>query len=93
MNPKLLGASQLIGAIIAIILGFLDQNFFAIIFLALVFIVMSVHHLTEASAHAAAPAPVARRSTTAEASRPAPDTFEPARWPAAAQLRLPAAQR
>lgn len=59
MNPKLLGASQLIGAIIAIILGFLDQNFFAIIFLALVFIVMSVHHLTEASAHAAAPAPVA----------------------------------
>jgi len=58
MNPKLLGASQLIGAIIAIILGFLDQTFFAIIFLALVFIVMSIHHLTEASAEAA-PAPAA----------------------------------
>lgn len=47
MKPKVLGIVQLIGAILAVILGYMEYTFFAIILLAIVFIVMSIHHLTE----------------------------------------------
>ena len=47
MGPKTLGAVQLIAAVLAVILGFMDMTFFAIILLAIGFIVTAIHHFTE----------------------------------------------
>lgn len=52
MNPKHLGAVQLIGAILAVIVGFMDLTFWAIIIFAILFIVLAIHHLTEVPAAA-----------------------------------------
>ena len=47
MNPKLLGGVQIGGAILALILGFLDMTFYAMFLFAVIFVVMGIHHLTE----------------------------------------------
>jgi len=52
VNPKHLGAVQLIGAILAVIVGFMDLTFWAIIIFAILFIVLAIHHLTEVPAAA-----------------------------------------
>ena len=50
MNPKTLGIVQILLAVVAVILGFLDMTFWAIILFAIIFIVMGLHHFTEAQA-------------------------------------------
>lgn len=47
MEAKILGAVQLIGAILAVILAYMNMSFWAVIVFALIFVITGIHHFTE----------------------------------------------
>ncbi len=47
MEAKILGAVQLIGAIIAVILAYMNMSFWSVIVFALIFVITAIHHFTE----------------------------------------------
>lgn len=50
MNPKLLGAVQLGGAVLAVILAFFELNFFALLLLAIALLVTGLDKFTAEAA-------------------------------------------
>ncbi|MBW3004345.1 hypothetical protein KY310_00740 [Candidatus Woesearchaeota archaeon] len=57
MNPKIVGGVQLIGGLLAILLGFLDMTFFAMLFLGIVLIITGIDKFTGPGAAAPPAAP------------------------------------
>lgn len=55
MNPKIIGGVEMVCAVLAVLLGFLEQSFFALLFLAIALIVAGIDKFTESPS---APAPV-----------------------------------
>lgn len=60
MNPKLLGAVQLGGAVLAVILGFFELNFFALLLLAIAMLITGLDKFMAESVPAAPAMPAAR---------------------------------
>ena len=56
MNPKLIGAVQLGGAVLAVILGFFDLTFFALLLLAIALLITGLDKFTVSESAPAAPA-------------------------------------
>jgi len=57
MNPKIIGGIQLAGGLLAILLGFLDMTFFAILLLGVAFLVTGIDKFTAPGGAAPAAAP------------------------------------
>ncbi|MBD3303786.1 hypothetical protein GF343_01450 [Candidatus Woesearchaeota archaeon] len=68
MNPKIIGGVQLVCGLLAILLGFLDMTFFAMLLLGVAFIVTGIDKFTAPGG--AAPAAAPRRAAYQQAQRP-----------------------
>lgn len=69
MNPKIIGGVQLVCGLLAILLGFLDMTFFAMLLLGVAFIVTGIDKFT-APGGAAPAAPAPRQAAYPQAQRP-----------------------